>query len=84
MIRPPVLPVFAVSIDRWEEWKRLGIEELPASESADFELEIWRYDPELFAKNGVSDPFSLYLSLRADDDERVAAALEELMEKIAW
>ena len=84
MISPPNLPVFAISINRWKEWKQMGVEELSASEGADCELEIWRYDPEPFAQNGIADPFSLYLSLRTEDDERVTSALEEMMEKIAW
>ncbi|EFB40206.1 MULTISPECIES: hypothetical protein [Parachlamydia] len=46
------------------------------------ELEVWNYDPELFAKDGIVDPFSLYLSLQESKDERVEGALEEMMEKI--
>lgn len=84
MISPPHLPVFAIGNKHLEEWEKLGIKKLPTSEGATFELEIWNYDPALFAKNGISDPFSLYLSLRALDDERVIIALEEMMEKITW
>jgi hypothetical protein len=47
-------------------------------------LEVWSYDPKLFAKEGRVDPFSLYLALRGDQDERVEAALEEMMEKVEW
>ncbi len=83
-ISPPPLPVFAVGCKGYEEWKRQGIEELPTSDDAHYELEIWHYEPELFEKNGVSDPFSLYLSLETNKDERVAAAVDEMMEKITW
>ncbi len=48
------------------------------------QYEIWRYDPGRFARNGVVDPFSLYLSLRMEKDERVQGALEEMMERIEW
>jgi DNA-binding MarR family transcriptional regulator len=47
-------------------------------------LEIWIYDPKQLAKEGRVDPFSLYLAIRGDQDERVEAALEEMMEKIEW
>ncbi len=48
------------------------------------QLEVWSYDPKRFAKDGRVDPFSLYLCLRGDQDERVEAALEEMMEKVEW
>jgi transposase len=47
-------------------------------------LEIWSYDPQSFSKEGWVDPFSLYLALRWDQDERVEQALEEMMEKVEW
>ena len=48
------------------------------------EIEVWWYPPALFAERGIVDPFSLYLSLKADHDERTEAALEEMMEKFQW
>jgi hypothetical protein len=84
MISPPTLSVFAIGSESYEQWKTKGYEELPTSEDANFELEIWQYEPELFGKNGVTDPFSLYLSFSMNKDERVAAALDEMMENIAW
>ena len=81
----PTNPVFAV--DR-KKWKRIqaskNIKILDLAEPDALELEIWSYSPDLFAKSGVVDRFSLYLSLRATDDERVEAALEEMMEQVAW
>lgn len=84
LLAPPLLPVFATSITQWKTWKQLGVKELPSTDSADVELEIWHYDPDLFAKDGIADPFSLYLSLQANQDERIESALEKLMEKIEW
>ena len=57
--------VFAISTNQWEIAKLSNLEELPLAEDADAELEIWQYDPYLFAKDGLVDPFSLYLSLKA-------------------
>jgi len=44
-------------------------------------LEVWRYDPHLFLKEDKVDPFSLSLSLEANKDERVEAAMEEIQGK---
>jgi DNA-binding transcriptional ArsR family regulator len=46
----------------------------------DIEIEVWRYDPAIFAKKGIADRISLYLSLRDDKNERVQMALQEMIE----
>lgn len=48
------------------------------------EIQVWSYDPRLFASQHAVDPFSLYLSLRNDPDERVEMALQQMMEAIQW
>ena len=47
-------------------------------------IEVWRYRPTLFSGSDVVDRLSLYLSLRDNPDERVEAALEEMMGDMAW
>lgn len=84
LLTAPEPAVFATSTNQWEITKQSNLEEVPLAEDADAELEIWQYNPELFAKDRIVDPFSLYLSLKAIQDERVEAALQELMEKITW
>jgi len=81
MLASPLIPVFAVSLDKW---KKMEVIELPNREDAAFEVEVWHYDPSLFASCGIVDPFSLYLSLKRIEDERVEIALDEMMEKIEW
>lgn len=44
-------------------------------------LQLWTYPPGLLARETV-DPFSLYLTLKDDADERVQIALDELMERL--
>lgn len=78
MINPPTVPVYAISWEEWKRWKKSEVEELPSSEEAAFELEIWYYDPHLFAKDSAVDLFSLYLSLQTNGDERIETAMEEL------
>lgn len=46
-------------------------------------LEIWSYPPWLLSRGTYVDRFSLYLSLRGDQDERVQAALNRMMEE-SW
>ncbi len=80
MLNQPNIPIYAISGDEWKNWKNAGIKELPMSEDASFELEIWHYNPNLFAENDFVDPFSLYLSLKETTDERIEIALEEMVE----
>jgi DNA-binding MarR family transcriptional regulator len=81
----PVNPVLALERKQWKNVKTkdevmiLDIAEPDASE-----LEIWSYSPELFSKKGVVDRFSLYLSMKKDNDERVQSALVEMMEQVEW
>lgn len=48
-------------------------------------IQFWSYEPPRsnFA-TGTVDPFSLYLSLKDDHDERVQMCLDEMMENVKW
>ncbi len=46
-------------------------------------LQLWHYRPMLQPDGGI-DPFSLYLSLRDDDDPRIESCLDEMMENVKW
>lgn len=48
------------------------------------EIELWRYPPEALSSQGTVDPLSLYLSLRHEEDERLEAALEEIIRAVEW
>ena len=81
----PTNSVFALEGKKWKTIKSdKNLKILDIAEPYACELEIWSYSSELFAKSGVVDRFSLCLSMRADDDERVESALEEMMEQVAW
>lgn len=48
-------------------------------------IEIWRYDPLLFSKDGRSvDSLSLWLSLRGEVDSRVRSEMNSMLEKVKW
>ena len=81
----PANPIFAMAGKKWKKIKnRNDVLELTIAEPDAFELEIWSYSPQLLEKGNVVDRFSLYLSLQANDDERVESALEKMMEQITW
>ena len=44
-------------------------------------LELWVYDPGIFAKNNVADGLSVALSFGGNEDERIDEAVEEIIER---
>ncbi|SCA63021.1 Uncharacterized protein SCG7109_AH_00050 [Chlamydiales bacterium SCGC AG-110-M15] len=78
----PKVPVFALNRKRFSQ--ELESHTVKYPEEAGFELELWDYDPALTAKQNVADPFSTFLSLRDEDDERIELALDEMMEQVKW
>ncbi|MHC4886210.1 MAG: hypothetical protein ACYTGH_14125 [Planctomycetota bacterium] len=86
MLAPP--PYSVIALDR-KAYRSLGqggeqAQELPDYEPDAVQVEVWNYVPDLLVQSGMVDPLSLYLSLREGDDERIDAALEELLEGVAW
>lgn len=81
----PEHPVFAVTMDAWTALqKTMGIEKIPHPEPGTAEVEIWSYPPQWFAQDDVVDRLSLFLSLKNDPDERIAASLDEMMAQVKW
>ena len=85
MLAEPLKTVFAMRGKDWEIMKtRPDVEIVPAQEPQAAEVEIWSYDPGLFAENDLADRLSVYLSLKDSKDERVEAALREMLEELGW
>ena len=81
MVAPDPLTVYACCAS---DLKGKGAYERPIyEEEAKSVLQIWHYDPKICGDSYV-DRLSLYLSLRDDDDPRVKAAVEELLEDMRW
>jgi len=87
--------VCALSQSQWKTLaKELGATAMMTGRNdksdGDTIVEVWSYDPLLLASDTslsgkrIVDRMSLYLSLRSDPDERVEAALEELMKGVTW
>jgi DNA-binding MarR family transcriptional regulator len=71
-----------------EEWVSLRKEEdttpvLP-DEPDGVVVEVWTYAPAMFTCEGCVDRLSLYLSLRTTEDERIRAALNQMLKEVAW
>lgn len=79
MLNPPAYPEYAVNRNTWNHLQRNGAKESPIDEPGTCSLQIWHYDPKVLELEGSVDPFSLYLSLNDDADERVELALEEML-----
>jgi len=75
-LSPDLHQTFAVRKDALRHIEEKGV----ISEQDEIQIEVWRYDPVLLSADGVADPFSVYLSLQDHPDERVQAALEEMIE----
>jgi hypothetical protein len=85
MLTPPAYTTYALSREDWKALRQQHkIIEVPAQDPDASEIEVWWYSPARFAEHGMVDQLSLYLSLKADHDERTETALEEMMEKIEW
>jgi hypothetical protein len=85
MLAEPACPVVALSGESWKSLKhRHHIMEFPSAEPGTLEIEVWRYAPSLFTEGDVVDRLSLYLSLKESKDERVEAALDEMMMGLQW
>lgn len=44
-------------------------------------LEVWKYDPSTFAKDGCVDRISLSFAMAKEQDGRMESAIEEMMEE---
>jgi hypothetical protein len=85
MLAPPAYTTYALSREEWKTLRQQHkIIEVPVQDPNACEIEVWWYSPARFAEQGMVDRLSLYLSLKADHDERTETALEEMMEEFKW
>lgn len=89
MLNPPIRATYAIGVEQWKKWTQEGVIECDATDVSGVEVEVWNYDPNLFISKTLNkpycvDPFSLYLSLKSNTDERIEQALSEMLESITW
>ena len=84
-LNPPEIPCIAVA---QAEWRRMSPDNqesaVPTGDHDEIAVELWTYDPRQLSRGPTVDRLSLYLSLRDDPDERVQAALDEMIGGIDW
>lgn len=84
MLQPPVVRVKACRKNQEYVNKLVKVDPLLETKLNYIQLELWRYSPELFAKNNIVDPISLYCSLMDENDERVENELNRVLEEHQW
>jgi hypothetical protein len=84
-LSPPAHPIIALYGQDWASLPRWHNKTaIPGQDPDALEVEVWSYRPSLFADQGVVDRLSLYLSLKDNEDERVQAALEDMIGRLEW
>jgi DNA-binding MarR family transcriptional regulator len=75
----------AMTAARWRMVQAsLDLKPANPSDADTITVEVWSYDPLILAGDDFVDRLSLYLSLRETSDERIEAALNELLETLPW
>lgn len=78
MINQPSVACYAVS------GKNAGVPgtDVLMDAAAQIEIQIWKYDPNILGENGIVDALSLAMALKDNPDERIEAAVDELLDYI--
>ena len=84
-IAEPRMPVIAVSAATWRPVRNKFVHEQQGVTGAPLvEVEAWTYPPNAVVDGPIVDRLSLFLSLKGTTDERVEAALDELLAGMKW
>jgi DNA-binding MarR family transcriptional regulator len=85
MLAEPGNVAVALGREAWKSMQRTDrVEAAMMDEPGTTTVEVWSYAPAFFADGGWVDRLSLYLSLREAQDERVQAALDQMIKEVAW
>jgi hypothetical protein len=81
-------PVYAVGKFHFQYLQKSGGIAEQYQYEGNYQLEIWKYQPEILVRGKAwhenVDPLSLYLSLRHIKDERIQLALEQIEQKFIY
>ena len=85
MLADPGHVTIALSREDWRSLQERNVAKTSMpDEPGAMAVEVWGYAPALFAVDGWVDRLSLYLSLQDTQDERVQAALDRMIQEVAW
>ena len=79
MLSHPARKTFAVDKISFRSIPKENIMQECGEEDHCVRLEVWKYDPGLFATNGFVDELSLLLSFKETQDERIGIEIERLL-----
>ena len=75
----PAVETFAAS--KATGWDRFATKRLQSREDQ-AAVELWRYDPQKLSNGPCVDRLSLAITLQDDPDERIEAAIDEMLIKL--
>lgn len=82
----PGIPEYALSREQAEPLIKNGLVRVRSPQDADDDtyaaVQVWKYTPFKILNSPIVDPYSLYLSLSSDHDERVVKALNTMLEAL--
>ncbi len=84
MLSEPKIPsraVYKAGVDH-KKFRKIDIRWEPNVEAVN--LELWKYDPDLFSDNGIADPVSLAMCFVENVDERIEGCIEDYLEEYKW
>ncbi len=84
MLNEPQQPVIAIASEAVQQARQEGIFFEPREPADAIAVQIWRYIPNMLAKEKIVDPLSLWLSLKDDRDDRIQMALDDMEENFLW
>ena len=84
MLNEPQQPVLAMTAESAQQAKQVGVFFEPREQADGVAVQVWRYMPDIQAKEKTVDLLSLWLSLRDNRDDRIQMALDEIEEKFLW
>ena len=78
MLNPDEQQCLAISYDAFKQLNDYSTVDKYMS----YRIEVWTYNPQLFAKDGLADKISVYLSLQENTDERVQYELKQMLNQL--
>lgn len=84
MIADSGQPTYAIGKEEFRSLKTQGTLQQLDKINGTATIEVWMYNPMILSSMQEVDRLSLYLSLKDEEDERVQAAREELLNQMSW
>lgn len=84
MLSQPEYPTYALYKNTFHEMEIQEVDPRWEQDNNIYTLELWKYNPALFAFAGTVDPVSLAMSLKENEDERVQGELKNYLDRFPW